>query len=605
MMHKTFLLILAFWLPTTLLASPDWQQRVDYRMEIDLDVKKNTFTGSQSLVYTNNSPDELNQVFYHLYFNAFQPGSMMDVRSQSLPDPDPRVKARISKLKKKEVGRMDVKSLKHNGKPVSFEQIGTILQVKLSESIRPGQTATFEMEFEGQVPEQIRRSGRDNAEGIRFSMSQWYPKMCEYDHMGWHANPYIGREFHGVWGNFDVKIKLDPSYVVAATGILQNKNEIGKGYTNTTVNLEGKTSVEWHFKAENVHDFVWAADPDYKHIVYKEEGAPELHFFYQEDSATKEWAKLPEYTAKAFQIMNRRVGQYPYAKYSVIQGGDGGMEYPMATLITGHRRLGSLVGVTVHEMIHSWFQGLLATNESLYPWMDEGFTSYYTHEVVAELLDNEHPHAGSYQGYVALVDAGLQEPMTVHADHYNTNFAYGVNAYSKGTVFCHQLSYVIGQEAFDKGMQDYFELYKFKHPDPIDFRRCMEHASGLELDWYFEYFLNTTHTIDYKIENVKKKGGKATKVSLERKGRMPMPVELYVTEKSGKTSIFYVPLGIMWGEKKAEGDTPRTVMPHWRWTDTEYEMEIPIPLKEIERIDIDPTGRMADVKSGNNSWENK
>ena len=439
MMHKKFLLILAIWFPVALAASPDWQQHADYRMEIDLDVKKNTFTGTQSLVYTNNSPDELNQVFYHLYFNAFQPGSMMDVRSRSLPDPDPRVKDRISKLKKKEVGRLVVTSLKQNGQDVNFEHKGTILHVLLAQPIRSGEKVTFQMEFEGQVPEQIRRSGRDNAEGIRYSMSQWYPKMCEYDHMGWHANPYIGREFHGVWGNFDVKIKLDPSYVVAATGVLQNKDDIGKGYTNTTVDVSGKDQVTWHFRAENVHDFVWTADPDYKHVVLREEGVPELHFFYQaSDSATKEWSKLPEYTAQAFRIMNERVGKYPYPQYSVIQGGDGGMEYPMATLITGHRRLGSLIGVTVHEMIHSWFQGMLATNESLYPWMDEGFTSYYTHEVVAELLNNEDPHAGSYQGYKALVQAGMQEPMTVHADHYNTNFAYGVNAYSKGTVFCHQ-----------------------------------------------------------------------------------------------------------------------------------------------------------------------
>lgn len=605
MMQKIFPLLLVLCFPAFLWGANDWQQHVDYQITIDLDVKKNTFTGTQTLVYTNNSPDELDQVFYHLYFNAFQPGSMMDVRSQSLPDPDPRVKDRIGKLSAKGIGRLTVTDLKQDGRDASFEHKGTILQVKLGEPIKPGQKVTLALAFEGQVPEQIRRSGRDNEEGIRFSMSQWYPKICEYDHMGWHANPYIGREFHGVWGDFDVKIKLDPSYVVAATGVLQNPAEIGKGYTSTTVEVAGKNSLEWHFKAENVHDFVWTADPDYKHVVHTAPGAPELHFFYQAGEKTKEWENLPEYVAKAFQIMNKRVGVYPYPVYSVIQGGDGGMEYPMATLITGHRRLGSLIGVTVHEMIHSWFQGVLATNEALYPWMDEGMTSYYTHEVVAELLDNKDPQMGSYQSYFGLIDAGIQEPLTVHADHYNTNYAYSVNAYSKGTVLCHQLSYVIGQEAFDQGIQDYFERFKFKHPDALDLRRCMERASGLELDWYFEYFMHTTHTIDYKIEEVKKKGGKATTVSLKRKGLMPMPIELVVTEVSGKKSLYYIPLGIMWGEKKAEGSMPRTVMTAWRWTDLDYELEIPIPLKDIAQIDIDPSQRLADHRPKGNSWTNE
>ncbi|MEL7341322.1 MAG: M1 family metallopeptidase, partial [Bacteroidota bacterium] len=375
--------ILLFSLSLLLLFSPlqadYWQQEVNYEMQIDFDVEKHQFSGRQQLAYVNHSPDTLNRVFYHLYFNAFQPNSMMDVRSRTIEDADRRVGSRIEALSESEIGYQKIQSLSHNGRPVDYQVEGSILVVNLDEPILPGESAYFDMNFEAQVPLQIRRSGRNNKEGIDYSMSQWYPKIAEYDHEGWHSNPYIGREFHGVWGNFDVSITIDPRYMVAATGYLKNPEEIGKGYGSPIIQetppMEEGEKLTWHFVAEMVHDFVWAADPDYIHDRLEVEGGPELHFFYQADVA-ETWDRLKPWAAKCFQIMNANFGKYPYEKYSIIQGGDGGMEYPMATLITGKRNLNSLVGVTVHEAIHSWFQGVLATNESLYPWMDEGFTSY-------------------------------------------------------------------------------------------------------------------------------------------------------------------------------------------------------------------------------------
>jgi len=391
------------------------------------------------------------------------------------------------------------------------------------------------------------------------------------------------------------------SYTIASTGSLQNKAEIGHGYTAQEVDHSGKKSLTWHFKGENIHDFVWAADPDYKHVVVKEEGVPELHFFFQEGDETAEWSNLPEYVVKGFRIMNKRVGKYPYPVYSVVQGGDGGMEYSMATLITGHRNLRSLIGVTIHEMIHSWFQGLLATNEALFAWMDEGFTTYFEQETTSEMLGDT-PHEGSYKGYFSILKAGLDEPMTVHADHYHSNYGYGINAYSKGNVLLHQLSYVVGQEAFEIGMRDYFETFKFRHPEPNDFKRCMEKASGLELDWYFEYFVHTRHTIDYAIGDVDK-SGKSTTINLTRKGKMPMPMEVVVTTKDGSETNYYIPLRIMRGEKKAEGDKGHKVQEDWAWTNSSYELVVPTKRKEITKIEIDPSGRLADVKASNNVWE--
>src|SRR5699024_7072828 len=212
---------------------------------------------------TNHSPDTLDRVFYHLYLNAFQPGSMMDVRSRTIVDPDSRVGDRISKLGSDEIGYQKIQNLLQDGKNVKFTEEGTILIVDLDEPILPGESTQLEMNFEAQIPLQIRRTGRDNLEGIRYSMSQWYPKISEYDERGWHPTPYIGREFHSVWGDFDVKIEIDKDYVVAATGNLIKADEIGYGYIDEEVDHNGKNTLTWHFTAENVLDFVWAADPDY------------------------------------------------------------------------------------------------------------------------------------------------------------------------------------------------------------------------------------------------------------------------------------------------------------------------------------------------------
>lgn len=472
-------------------AQPErWQQRVQYVMDIDMDAPKNQYTGYQQLTYTNNSPDTLWQVFYHLYFNAFQPGSMMDTRSRSLPDADPRVSDRISKLKPEEYGYIQVSALSHNGKPVRFETNETILEVTLNEPVLPGASAVFEMRWKAQVPLQIRRSGRDNREGVRFSMAQWYPKMCEYDYQGWHSNAYIAREFYGVWGDFDVTIHIDREYIVAAGGYLQNPQETGYGYEAADQQVErpaGK-KLRWHFKTPNVHDFVWAADPEFTQVVHRTQDGTVMRFFWQKGLGyDAQWEKLPAIMDRARTLINERFGVYPYKEYAFIQGGDGGMEYPLATLITGNRSLMSLVGVSVHEHLHSWYQMILGTNESLYAWMDEGFTSYAEDIVMNELAREDllpgkktdfNPLVGAYDGYVNLALSGKEEPLSTHADHFATNYAYGVAAYVKGAVFLSQLEYIIGKSAFQKGLLRYYNTWKFKHPNVNDCVRIFENKAA-------------------------------------------------------------------------------------------------------------------------------
>ena len=603
LLTKTLFVIALILVSTYIKADPGrWQQRVDYQMEIDFDVEKHQFQGTQQLVYTNNSPDTLYKVFYHLYFNAFQPGSMMDIRSLTIEDPSRKIRDRISKLKPDEYGYLKIGSLKQNNRVVSYEEVGSILEVTLAHPIMPNSTATFDMAFTGQVPIQIRRSGRDNAEGISYSMAQWYPKMAEYDASGWHANPYIGREFYGVWGDFDVTINIDKDYVVAASGNLQNPQEIGHGYEKEgqRVRRPGGDQLSWNFIAKNVHDFLWAADPDYEHTTIQVPNGPIVHFFYQDDTLGY-WKKLPEYTVGLFEYMNEHFGKYPYNTYSVIHGGDGGMEYPMATLITGGRSLNSLVGVTVHEVIHSWYQGVLATNESLYAWMDEGFTSYASAEVMNHLMERgaSLPQTGSYRGYFSLVKSGKEEPLSTHADHFTTNGAYGSAAYSKGSVFLSQLQYIVGKNVLDRGMKRYFNTWKFKHPTPNDLKRIMEKESGLELDWYWEYWVNSVKTIDYGIKSVIDHNG-STHVTLERKGEMIMPIELQVEFTDGKKQTYYMPLVIMRGEKEDEGEEERILAADWPWTNPSYTLAIPVSAENIKSLEIDPGQRMADVDRENN-----
>lgn len=580
-----------------------WQQQADYEMEVDMDVTTHIYKGKQKLTYTNNSPDTLRKVYYHLYFNAFQPGSMMDVRSRNLPDPDERVGDRISKLKENETGYQKILSLTQDGKKLEYEEHETILKVLLTEPILPGKTVVFELTNEARIPLQIRRSGRNNKEGIDYSFSQWYPKLCEYDKDGWHPNPYIAREFYGVWGNFDVKISIDSNYVLGATGVLQNPDKIGKGYGKKTVSTNTQ-KLTWHFKAENVHDFVWAADPDYKHTTRQVENGPLLHFLYQPSEETKAWSELPEYTEKLFIWASENFGKYPYPVYSVIQGGDGGMEYPMATLITGNRGKGSLIGVTAHEAFHSWYQCLLATDEAQYSWMDEGFTTYASNRAMQYLFNTDKNKAqeSSYLSYAKLAASGLMEPICTHADHYNTNFAYGVGSYSMGSIFLHQLSYVIGQKALDNTLKKYFNDWAFKHPHPRDFIRIAEKVSDIELDWYLEYWTQSTKHLDYAVKSVEK-NKKGTTIELERKGDMIMPVDIKIEYVNGDIEYYSIPLSLMYGHKEDKYDEKKIKpLDAWKWVNPTYSFDLDVKTKEIKSVEIDPFGKSADLNLDNNKF---
>jgi len=606
-----------------------WQQRVKYTMNIDVDANTNRFTGKQKLEYTNNSPDPLKKVFYHLYYNAFQPNSSMDVRSRQLgkniingrPDWDPRVTDRISKLKEDEIGYQKIISLKMNGVSQPFKYDETILEVTLTQPIAPKSKVVFEMEFEAQIPIQIRRTGRDNpTTGVRYSMSQWYPKICEYDIEGWHPTPYVAREFYGVWGDFDVTIAIDKNYKLGGTGVLVNDKEIGWGYDEPGSALKPteKAKRSWHFVGNNVHDFVWAADPDYIHLVRKmPNGGPTFHVIYnyknndpKNDTA---WNTVADAAVFTLPFVESKFGKYPYPQYSFIQGGDGGMEYPMATLL-----IGPSLGTVFHELMHTWYQMILGTNESINAWMDEGFADFSSAHVSAFYRDNftrikykNNPAyirsldsaaallplviSGSYRSYYNLAKSDYQEPLTTHSDHFETNLGYSVSSYSKGAVFIEQLGYVVGADMRDKILKEYYNQWRFKHPNTNDLIRIAEDMSGIKLDWYKEYWCNTIKTIDYGIDSLWEEGG-VSKIRLIRKGKVPMPIDFRLTFKDSTTEMHYIPLNLMYGSKSAENvNEPREEHTAWKWTHPTYIVEFKRRLSDLKRAEIDPSKRMADI----------
>jgi len=603
MNHTSY--ILAFWMGLTSLYGQNnfkyWQQHVDYTMEVKMDVNTFNYGGTQKLIYTNNSPDELEQVFYHLYYNAFQPGSEMDVRSITIADADSRVGDRISKLQKEDFGFLNIISLTQNKIPLKYTVVGTVLEVQLNKPIKSGESATFEMTFEGQVPPVIRRAGKNNREGVALSMAQWYPKMAEYDFEGWHADPYISREFHGVWGNFDVKLTLDKNYTVGGTGYLQNPNEIGHGY-GIKEKKNDSDLLTWHFVAPNVHDFTWAADPNFIHDTLQVPNGPMLHFLYKKSlkrKYTKHWKDLQIPTSEIMQYYSKNVGKYPYEQYSVIQGGDGGMEYGMCTLITGERSFESLLGVTAHEIGHTWFQFLMASNESKHPWLDEGFAEYTCTLIENTILgvETSEPMKRHFNRYFELALSGIEQPMSTHADRFAYNNSYSISTYSKGALVLAQLRYIIGEENFWDTLKKYYNDWAFKHPTPNNFIRCAEKISGLELEWFLTDWTQTTNTIDYGVKNAVALEGQ-TVITLERIGLMPMPVEVQLLMKDGSKKEYYIPLQMMRGEKPLRNN--ETLLKDWAWAYPEYRFSVDVNLENIESITIDVNKETADINKENN-----
>ena len=313
------------------------------------------------------------------------------------------------------------------------------------------------------------------------------------------------------------------------------------------------------------------------------------------------WKRIQPDMLKTFDFYNKFVGKYPWRQYSFIQGGDGGMEYAMCTLIEGEEAYESLLSTAVHELGHAWFQHILASDETHYPWLDEGFTSYIQ-DLALSRITGVAPFTSFYRSYDRYVKSKFEETPTHHSDRFNTNYAYSITAYVKGALFLRQLEYIIGEKNVEKTLQLYYKRFAFKHPQPHDFIRCAEEVSGMQLDWYLNEFMQTPDHVDYAVEKVEAKG-QQTQITLRRVDRMPLPTDVFVVDKNGNTHYYYIPLRMQFGEKENPYSYERKVLPAWGWAYPTYSFEVAIPFENIQKVVIDPYNITTDINRDNNTFQ--
>ena len=336
---------------------------------------------------------------------------------------------------------------------------------------------------------------------------------------------------------------------------------------------------------------------------------PKIYYVYQKSDKTIFWETSKPYITKFFQIMNATFGRYVYPSYAFIQGGDGGMEYGMCTMILGEATsLDGLVGLMVHEAGHSWNQQMMAYNESVRPWMDEGFTSYYEDLVMYQLFPPQSPVANPFvsaiNSYINFTKTGKEEPAVWLADHHDDGRAYSFASYVKGELFLVQLGYIVGEQNLSLIMRDFYEQWHLKHPTERDFMHIAQKISGMDLKWFLHYWINTTKTIDYSVKAVKYDTDSTT-ITLENKGQVPMPIDFSILKKDGSVVNYQIPLNMThtWKTKDIYGDFQ--TLGYWPWTQKEYTFTIPYSKSQISALGIDFSQRLADVNPTDNFVEVK
>ena len=644
-----------------------WQQDVDYTINARLDDQTDIVDGHLILTYTNNSPDELPFVYFHLYQEAFQPGSYLDQLNEA-NDNRPAYGQYEQQGLGTEIGGISIIAI--NGyktkKEVSMQQENTILRVDLPEAIRPGGSMTFSIDFQtyfdkGGVRRRMKMFtdwGTKQYDGVH-----WYPRICVYDRkFGWTTDQHLGKEFYGDFGHFDVRLDMPDQYIVGATGTLINpeeampeglrkkldiKNFADKPWgsePSIIIPVTGGRKV-WHFEAVNVHDFAWTADPTYRigEAVAIVDGRFVLCQALAQEQHASGWQNAADYTTQIIETFSRDFGSYIWPKIIVADARDG-MEYPMLTLDGGfdpyYRDL------LIHEVGHMWFFGMLGNNETYRAMMDEGFTQFITawgYKAIDGNVKIGYPETKkwkakfreaedvmlteNYYGYLRDAVRQNDPPLNTHSDHFGSALGHGGgygHVYYKTAVMLNNLQYVLGDELFLEAMQHYVQQWKTAHPYPEDFRNSIIQYTGADLNWFFDQWMETNKNIDYAITDVKP--GKVSaaameegitlrpySVTFERKGSMQMPLDFIAISKTGDTMRYYIPN--TWFEKKVNPDPPVNerlnrlalenvnVLPVWIGWDKlnpTYTADIMVN-GDLDRIEIDPSRRMADIDMLNNS----
>lgn len=606
-----------------------WQQDVHYTINASINETEHVITASEQLEYWNNSPDTLHHVYFHLWQNAFVKGSYLRELEKAN-----KLKARMGQYEASGKGCM-VDSLLVNGKKAVTELDNTILKVYLPQPLLPGEKTTFTMNFETYWDNGAtrRRMKMYDAWGFKhYNGVQWFPKICVYDRkFGWDTHQHLNKEFYADFGSYDVSLDFPSNYIVEATGAIQNRDEVLPKELREKLDIKnfkdkkweeapsiiipyekGKRKT-WRFKAENVHDFAFTADPSYR-IATEYWNGIECVGLAQEPHAGG-WQNSAKYVAKIIKTFSEDFGMYQYPKMVAADAADG-MEYPMLTLDGGSNP--GYKGLLVHEIGHNWFYGMVGNNETYRASLDEGFTQFLTAWGMAKLegdtisrrpkklfgklsyYPGTYRDLRAYSRYIQDALNGDEKPLNTHSNDFGDALhhenGYGLVYYKTATML-YNLQYVLGDTLFGNAMKHYFDQWRFAHPYFEDFRASIIQYTHVDLNWFFDQWLETTKRIDYGICGIRKiKGADSFAIRLVRHGEMQMPVDFTVTARNGGRHSYHVPN--TWFEKQ----TGATVLDKWygwgNWNKT-YEAHVHIP-GGIKNVQIDTTGRLADIYAVNN-----
>ncbi|NQW42287.1 MAG: M1 family peptidase [Bacteroidetes bacterium] len=600
-----------------------WQQDVHYTIDALIDDTKDEITGTETLEYFNNSPDELTTVYFHLYQNAFQPGSY----AQALEVENDQATT-FGKYEALKMGTV-IEELKIAGEITAYKIDNTILIAQLKTPLKPNESITFNIKFKTYWDNgsMRRRFKTFTPDGINkhFDGVHWYPRICVYDRkFGWETDQHLGKEFYGDYGVYDVKLTFPSKYVLEATGALQNESSVMpadlrkaldiENYSKIITNDKGqkqiipsgykfKTPIEgtktWIYHAENVHDFAFTADPTYRigEVIWNGIRCIALA---QEQNAPY-WRPTAQFVADVVSIYSKDIGMYGYPKIVAADARDG-MEYPMITLNggnwPGHQY------VIAHEVGHNWFFGMIGNNETYRAMMDEGFTQFLTSWSIKKINNismhaNTYDEGAVYNGYLTDALNKNDAQLNTHSDDFTSALGHGGgyrHVYYKTATMLYNLQYTLGDELFLKAMQHYFNQWKFAHPYPDDFRQSIIDYTHVDLNWFFDQWMESTKSIDYKITKIKKigetKDGKYYyTVSFKRKGEMQMPIDFTVTDKLKKQYNFTIPNTYF---AKNDGKQVLKTWKGWGLLNQSYTDTIILNNKLI-MLEIDTTNRLADI----------
>ncbi|MBI3511285.1 MAG: M1 family metallopeptidase [Bacteroidetes bacterium] len=608
-----------------------WQQDVHYFIKAALDDKTDIITGEEELTYTNNSPDTLPFVYFHLYENAFQPGSYTDDLHQANKY-YPKYGKYESEKKDEEVTKISI-----DGQDLKTELDNTIMKAWLPKPLLPNQSVKFNISFKSYFDDggNIRRRmkmyktfGYKHYDGVH-----WYPRIDVYDRkFGWETDQHLTREFYGDFGSYDVEITIPNNYILEGTGTMLNEKEVLpsdlrarldiSNFAHTAWNSAPSEMIHadgtmktWKFSGINIHDFAFSADPLYR-IGETDWNGIRIIAMCQEPHCTG-WQNASSYTAKIIEFYSTHIGMYAYPKMVVCDAQDG-MEYPMITLDGGSDP--DYHTLLAHEVGHNWFFGMVGSNETYRALLDEGFTQFIDSWCV-QSLDGPYIKHGQYKsGYVTRFKEedkvintevynryeqsaalGDETVIDTHSDYFNGALRHGGGygqVYGKTATMLWNLKYVLGDSLFEAAFSHYFNQWKFCHPYVEDFRNSMIQYTHVDLNWFFDEWLDTYKTIDYGVKSVHE-GDSANvyKIKFRRYGRMSMPIDFTVQSNDGRLYNYYIPN--TWYEKK----TTATVLPRWIGWDKirpTYTAVVNIP-NGISDVMIDTTHRLADVNMLNNS----